>query len=64
MIASHLRRGDEEWNRFYHGLLTEEENKCPMDEPIVIDHVKTDAVKAVKCKEKYWIEPSGDGAGP
>eukprot|EP00975_Prorocentrum_lima_P004961 1079237-Prorocentrum_lima.AAC.1 len=59
-LHEHDTTGDEEWNRFDHGLLTEEENKCPMYEPIVIDYVKTHAVKvnAVKCKEKYWIEPS------
>eukprot|EP00975_Prorocentrum_lima_P040487 8500555-Prorocentrum_lima.AAC.1 len=52
-LHEHDTAGDEDWNRFYRGLLTEEENKCPMDELIAIDHVKTNAVKvnAVKCKE-------------
>eukprot|EP00975_Prorocentrum_lima_P031518 6615768-Prorocentrum_lima.AAC.1 len=37
-----------------------------MDEIIVIDHVKTNAIEvnAVKCKTRYWTEPSCDGAGP
>eukprot|EP00975_Prorocentrum_lima_P038354 8062610-Prorocentrum_lima.AAC.1 len=66
-LHDHDTAGDEDWNRFHQGLLTEEEeNKCPMEEIIVIDHVNTNAVKvnAVKCKEKYWIDPSCDDAGP
>eukprot|EP00975_Prorocentrum_lima_P042332 8895861-Prorocentrum_lima.AAC.1 len=54
-LHEHDTTGDVQWNRFYHGLQTEENNKCPMNEVIVIDQVK---VNAVKCKAKYWIEPS------
>eukprot|EP00975_Prorocentrum_lima_P019531 4112363-Prorocentrum_lima.AAC.1 len=60
-MHEHDTGGDVQWNRFYHELQTEENTKCPMDEVIVIDHVK---VNAVTCEEKYWIEPSCGGADP
>eukprot|EP00975_Prorocentrum_lima_P071015 12935301-Prorocentrum_lima.AAC.1 len=61
-MHEHATLGDVQWNsRFHYGLQTEENNKCPMDEVIVIDHVK---LNSVKCKEKYWIEPSCGGADP
>eukprot|EP00975_Prorocentrum_lima_P053452 11210698-Prorocentrum_lima.AAC.1 len=65
-LHAHDTAGDEDLNTVHHGLLTDEEDKCPMEEVIIIDHVKTNAVDvhAVKCKEKYWVEPSCDGAGP
>eukprot|EP00975_Prorocentrum_lima_P023862 5022372-Prorocentrum_lima.AAC.1 len=52
--------GDVQWNRLHHGLQTDEDNMCPMDEAMVIDQVKVNPAKvnAVKCKEKYRIEPS------
>eukprot|EP00975_Prorocentrum_lima_P034770 7306283-Prorocentrum_lima.AAC.1 len=53
--------GDMKWNRFYHGLQTTETTMCPLDEVIVIDHVK---VNAVRNKKKYWIEPSRLAADP
>eukprot|EP00975_Prorocentrum_lima_P014122 3000215-Prorocentrum_lima.AAC.1 len=31
-LHEHHTTGDVQWDRFYHGLQTEEENKCPMDE--------------------------------
>eukprot|EP00975_Prorocentrum_lima_P052485 11001700-Prorocentrum_lima.AAC.1 len=31
-IHGHDTGGDVPWNRFYHGLQTEENNKCPLDE--------------------------------
>eukprot|EP00975_Prorocentrum_lima_P043251 9078895-Prorocentrum_lima.AAC.1 len=62
----HDTQGDEEWQKFYLGVQTENEGKCPLDEPLIIDCVKPDDIKinTVKCKTKYWIEPSCDGAGP
>eukprot|EP00975_Prorocentrum_lima_P068739 12922307-Prorocentrum_lima.AAC.1 len=65
-LHEHGTTGGEDWNRFHHGLLTEEVNKCPMEEVVIIDHANANAAKvnSVKCKEKCWIEPSSDGAGP
>eukprot|EP00975_Prorocentrum_lima_P014161 3007792-Prorocentrum_lima.AAC.1 len=65
-LHDHDTAGDVQWNRFYHGLQTEEKDKCPIYEVIVIDHVKVNIaeVNAVKWKEKYWIEPSCGGADP
>eukprot|EP00975_Prorocentrum_lima_P030672 6435274-Prorocentrum_lima.AAC.1 len=65
-LHEHDTAGDVQRNRFHHGLQTEEESKCPMDEVIVIDQVDVNAAKVntVKCKEKYWIDPSCDGADP
>eukprot|EP00975_Prorocentrum_lima_P058702 12310870-Prorocentrum_lima.AAC.1 len=59
-------QGDEEWERFYLGIRTDKEEDCPQEKPIVIDHVKANDIKinTVKCKSKYWIDPSGDGVGP
>eukprot|EP00975_Prorocentrum_lima_P012308 2608314-Prorocentrum_lima.AAC.1 len=37
-LHEHDTPGDVQWNRFYHALQTEDNNKCPMDEVIVIDH--------------------------
>eukprot|EP00975_Prorocentrum_lima_P043507 9134108-Prorocentrum_lima.AAC.1 len=31
-LHEHDTQGDEEWNIFYLGLQTEEENTCPMEE--------------------------------
>eukprot|EP00975_Prorocentrum_lima_P032320 6787467-Prorocentrum_lima.AAC.1 len=36
-LHEHDTTGDVRWNRFYQGLQTEENNKCPMDEVMVID---------------------------
>eukprot|EP00975_Prorocentrum_lima_P050930 10670005-Prorocentrum_lima.AAC.1 len=44
-LHEHDTQGDEEWNRFYLGLQTEEENKCPLEEVVAIDHVKANAAK-------------------
>eukprot|EP00975_Prorocentrum_lima_P015017 3185053-Prorocentrum_lima.AAC.1 len=54
-MHEHDTTGDMQWNRFYHGLQTAETTKCPLDEVMVIDHAK---VNAVKNQEKYCIEPS------
>eukprot|EP00975_Prorocentrum_lima_P048240 10089471-Prorocentrum_lima.AAC.1 len=65
-LHEHDTQGDEDWERFYLGVQTEEEIECPLEKPIIIDHARTNVAKinTVKCKEKYWIEPSGDGDGP
>eukprot|EP00975_Prorocentrum_lima_P024463 5142516-Prorocentrum_lima.AAC.1 len=39
-MHTHDTTGDVQWNRFYHGLQTAETTKCPLDEVIVIGHVK------------------------
>eukprot|EP00975_Prorocentrum_lima_P059227 12418090-Prorocentrum_lima.AAC.1 len=31
-LHEHETTGDGEWNRFYHGLQSEEQNECPMAE--------------------------------
>eukprot|EP00975_Prorocentrum_lima_P037989 7991563-Prorocentrum_lima.AAC.1 len=30
-LHEHDTAGDEDWNRFHYRLMTEEENKCPME---------------------------------
>eukprot|EP00975_Prorocentrum_lima_P004108 892173-Prorocentrum_lima.AAC.1 len=39
-MHEHDTVGDVQWNKFHHGLQTEENNKRPMDEVIVVDNVK------------------------
>eukprot|EP00975_Prorocentrum_lima_P031027 6515645-Prorocentrum_lima.AAC.1 len=39
-MHEHDTPGDMQWSRLYHGLQTNDNNQCPMDEVIVIDHVK------------------------
>eukprot|EP00975_Prorocentrum_lima_P010925 2322131-Prorocentrum_lima.AAC.1 len=51
-LHEHGTPGDMQWN---HGLQTDDHEKCPLDEVIVVD---TAVVNTVKCKQKYWIEPS------
>eukprot|EP00975_Prorocentrum_lima_P059137 12400032-Prorocentrum_lima.AAC.1 len=53
-------QGDEDWERFYIGVQTEEEIECPLGKPIIIDSVKANVavVNTAKCKKRYWTEPS------